>query len=46
MPEWEGVNFADLELEAISQRDSVEERRLEAGRDALLSEVPEPLPTE
>ena len=34
-PEWNDIHFADLELEAISQRDSVEERRVEAGREAL-----------
>lgn len=42
IPEWDVVNFADLELDAIKQRDSVEERRLAAGRDALFSEVSEP----
>jgi len=36
VPEWEGVDFAELELEAIAQRDAVEERRIEAGLDALL----------
>jgi hypothetical protein len=36
-PEWKGVNFADLELEAIAQRDSVEERRVATGREALAS---------
>lgn len=36
-PEWNGVNFSDLELEAIKQRDAVEERRVETGREALAS---------
>lgn len=36
-PEWSGVNFADLELEAIRQRDLVEEYRIEAGKEALTS---------
>ncbi|MCW1912962.1 hypothetical protein OJ996_05230 [Luteolibacter sp. GHJ8] len=36
VPEWEGKNFTELELEAINQRDSVEELRIVAGRDALL----------
>jgi hypothetical protein len=35
-PEWEGIPFADLELEAIEQRDAVEERRLQHGRDSLI----------
>ncbi|MEK7951784.1 hypothetical protein [Luteolibacter soli] len=35
-PEWEGVRFADLELEAIRQRDAVEERRVRCGRDSLV----------
>lgn len=44
IPEWNAVKFADLELDAIEQRDSVEERRIAAGREALLSEVLEPSP--
>ncbi len=36
IPEWEGLDFAALELEAISQRDEVEKLRIEAGVDALL----------
>lgn len=35
-PEWSGMNFAELELAAIRQRDAVEERRIEAGRAALI----------
>lgn len=35
-PEWEGIDFAALELDAISQRDSLEPLRVDAGRDALL----------
>ena len=35
-PEWEGIGFAELELEAIQQRDAVEERRLQHGRDSLI----------
>jgi len=35
-PEWEGVRFSELELEAIEQRDAVEERRLQHGRDSLI----------
>ncbi|RYD66442.1 MAG: hypothetical protein EOP83_05030 [Verrucomicrobiaceae bacterium] len=35
-PEWEGIRFSDLELEAIEQRDAVEERRLQHGRDSLI----------
>jgi hypothetical protein len=34
-PEWSGVDFNDLELQAIRQRDAVEVRRLDAGRHAL-----------
>ncbi|WP_341408129.1 hypothetical protein [Luteolibacter soli] len=34
IPAWT-ANFAELELDAIAQRDSVEERRVEAARDAL-----------
>lgn len=37
IPEWAGVSFADLEAEAIAQRDAVESRRMAAGVDALLS---------
>lgn len=36
IPEWAGVDFAELELEAIVQRDSVEVLRIEAGVDALI----------
>ncbi|MCW1885054.1 hypothetical protein OKA04_09975 [Luteolibacter flavescens] len=36
IPEWEGVDFAKLELDAIEQRDAVEDRRMEAGVDAML----------
>lgn len=36
IPEWNGINFADLELDAIDQRDSVEARRIEAAAEALL----------
>lgn len=36
IPEWEGIVFSDLELDAIAQRDAVEARRLEAGIDGLL----------
>lgn len=35
-PEWQGIPFADLELEAIRQRDAVEERRIEEGRNCLI----------
>jgi hypothetical protein len=35
VPSWQSVNFAELELEAIQQRDAVEERRLEAGRNSF-----------
>ncbi|QJE95141.1 hypothetical protein [Luteolibacter luteus] len=36
IPEWEGIVFSDLELDAISQRDAVEARRIESGLDGLL----------
>ena len=36
-PEWKDINFAESELEAIRQRESVEERRIESGREALAS---------
>ncbi|MCW1915860.1 hypothetical protein OJ996_19895 [Luteolibacter sp. GHJ8] len=36
-PEWEDIDFAALEAEAIAQRDAVEERRVTAAMDALLS---------
>lgn len=36
VPEWQGVDFASLELAAIEQRDAVEERRIEAGTNALI----------
>lgn len=36
VPEWDGIDFAGLELNAIAQRDAVEARRLEAGVDALI----------
>ena len=36
-PEWSHVDFADLELEAIRQRDDLERWRLEAAVEALSS---------
>ncbi len=36
-PEWSGMDFASLELEAIRQRDSVEERRVLHGKETLAS---------
>ena len=36
-PEWSNTNFAELGLEAIAQRDEIEIRRLEHGREALRS---------
>lgn len=36
IPEWSGIDFAALELEAIKQRDEVEEYRVQAGMDALV----------
>ena len=42
-PEWSEINFAELELAAIRQRDAVEARRIEAGRAALID--PERLAT-
>ncbi len=36
-PEWKDIDFAGLELEAIRQRDGVEEWRIEAARDVLAS---------
>jgi len=35
-PEWDSYDFAELELQAIKQRDQVEERRIETGRESLL----------
>jgi hypothetical protein len=35
--EWEGIDFRQLELEAIEQRDGVEAWRTEAASDALVS---------
>lgn len=35
-PEWGAYDFAELELQAIKQRDQVEERRIETGCEALL----------
>jgi hypothetical protein len=37
-PEWSGYDFADLELEAIRQRDEVEAWRIKAARESLISE--------
>ncbi len=34
-PEWRGIDFSKLELEAIEQRDGVEAWRVEAARDIL-----------
>jgi hypothetical protein len=34
-PEWNGHDFANLELKAIQQRDGVERWRIEAARDSL-----------
>jgi len=36
-PEWEKFNFADLESEAIRQRDGVEFWRIESARDTFVS---------
>lgn len=36
VPEWSDVDFAALALEAITQRDAVEEYRIQAGIDALI----------
>lgn len=36
IPEWGGIDFAELELDAIAQRDAVEAKRIEAGVDALI----------
>jgi hypothetical protein len=36
LPEWQGIPFAELELEAIKQRDAVEERRIRHGRESLI----------
>ena len=36
-PEWDGVDFRSLELEAIEQRDGVDAWRIEAAADALVS---------
>lgn len=35
VPSWQNVDFAELELAAIRQRDAVEERRIETGRHTL-----------
>jgi len=35
-PEWATYDFAELELQAIEQRDQIEERRIEAGCESLL----------
>lgn len=35
-PEWEGLDFQELELEAIRQRDTVEEYRVSAAHDSLI----------
>ncbi|RYD24318.1 MAG: hypothetical protein EOP88_00730 [Verrucomicrobiaceae bacterium] len=35
VPEWQGFDFASLELEAIRQRDGIEAWRIEAARDIL-----------
>jgi len=37
-PEWSNYDFADLELEAIRQRDGVEAWRIEAAKESLISE--------
>jgi len=34
-PEWEGIDFAELELQAIQQRDDIEFWRLHAAKDIL-----------
>lgn len=36
IPEWKGIAFSDLELDAVAQRDAVEARRVEAGIAGLL----------
>ena len=36
VPEWQGIEFAELELDAIAQRDAAETRRIDAAMDALL----------
>ncbi|MBX3743632.1 MAG: hypothetical protein KF712_21785 [Akkermansiaceae bacterium] len=36
-PEWKDLNFQDLELEAIRQRDEVEEWRVRAGKASMVS---------
>lgn len=35
-PEWEGLDFQKLEMEALHQRDAVEEYRLSAAHDSLV----------
>ncbi|MCW1925164.1 hypothetical protein OKA05_21570 [Luteolibacter arcticus] len=35
-PEWDEIDFAELELEAIRQRDAMEERRILHGRESLI----------
>jgi hypothetical protein len=37
-PEWSDYDFANLELEAIRQRDGVEVWRIEAAKESLISE--------
>lgn len=37
-PEWKRFNFQELELEALAQRDQVEEWRIRAAKDSLISE--------
>ena len=38
VPEWRDIGFADLELDAIAQRDALERCRIQAGAAALLDE--------
>jgi hypothetical protein len=35
-PEWNGIEFAELELQAIQQRDGIESWRLQVARDILV----------
>lgn len=35
-PEWDGIHFAELELQAIHQRDSIESWRLQAAMEILV----------
>lgn len=37
LPEWSSYRFSELEREAVEQRDQVEEFRMTAGRNSLLS---------